>query len=305
MPIFSVATRTTPSAQVARRIAISVAAMTVQYWIAPVAHSWRPILAFSFLFLLVSRRGDTHPALAPLPPLSTWALTAFIGMHFVLLALALRFGRDLAIAAEGSALAASVLVASKLVVLVPILALFPARRSRSILLPLAPELAAATIALLTFDPDKLFKLIWPVYSPAIAGAMSFLVRPFMSGTHLVPGLDHVLVVGPARDMVLDISCSGLKGLVLFQILFAIILAVEWKDIRKLRSLVIYAAGCLLLLISNVLRLAIVFLTSNLTSDMVNPNWPLFILTLLALTWFTYDWVRAPRPAEGEVPRLAT
>lgn len=292
MPDSGFAGRESAFAQVASRVALSLAVMSLLNYLNPLAHSWKPVLALSFFLILVIRRQQAHAPLSPLPHLSMRALAFFVALNVILIMFFLRFGTELAFAAERSSASALLLAFSKLLTVVPVAALFAAPAVT--LRPLAPEAITAIIALLTFDPGRFFVLIWPAYSHVVASTIMILSRPFLPGVHLVPGLTHVLVVGPTRDMLLDMSCSGIKGIVLFQVLFAMMLLLEWNHINKARALFFYGAGCALLLAANMVRLAIVFLSSNLTSGTVNPSWPLFILTLLLLTWFTYDWMMPPQ-----------
>lgn len=280
-------------AQLLLRVFLGLTPMATAYWLAPTFFSWKPALALLlFAGLLLVRRQE--PRLSQiLPPLSVRALLLFMLLYAVLASLALCYSREIAAAVHISPLLSLAFALSKVLALLPAFALFPL--SRGFLRAVSHEAAAACLGLFTFSPDRFFELIWPLYSRVIAVVIAALCHPLLPATYITAGTDGPVVVGPRVDMVLGISCSGIRSIVLFQFLFAVIVIARWNTLNRLRSLVFYISTCAALLLANWVRLAIVHLTANLTSTTVNLGWPLFVLTFVVLIWQTYDWMTPPQP----------
>jgi hypothetical protein len=283
--------RTSACARILRRIALVLMALVVQALLVPGLNARAPFLATLAFALVIVARCWSPQGLPILPPLSPRIIVSFVACHGLLGAFAHNFSAELVASRDSFSLAASVISVSKLLVLVPSVLLFPG--NKGFVRQLAPELAAALLVLFTYAPERLFHLIWPVYSRLLGAAIASLSALFVSGAHLVAGTDSAVVIGPALDMYLDVSCSGISGLTLFQLVFGFIVVFEWNRVKGTRALLCYAVGASVFLVANCLRLVIVFVTGNVTSLGLNLNayaWILFVVIFLGLLRICHNWL---------------
>lgn len=283
-------------AQILVRLALGMAGIATHYWLVPVSYSWKPLLPLVLLALLTVARSRAPRALPSPGPLSFWTLSAFVFLHAVLLAAAFHFAPLIAGTQHTQGLWPSIVAIGKLFLLLPTFVLFAG--SRKFLQEMSAELAAVAIALFTFDPERFFTLVWPYYSTVVGHVITFVARPFVPGTHLTSATEGALVVGPNVDMLLGVSCSGIKSIVLFQVVFTFILIAEWNHINRSGALFFYSIACAALLLANTIRLTVVYLTLNLTDNAINLSWPLFLLTFLVLSWFARERLAGPPLTAG-------
>jgi hypothetical protein len=283
-------TTKTACAQIIGRIAISLLACAIHVLLLPSSYAEAPLLALVAFAILVFVRRGSRIGVARLPLLSAGRILVFAACHVLLLAIAFHYGAHLRSAATYS-FTGSLLAALKLLILAPTIVLFPV--NRMFLRQIAPELMAALVVLLTIHPVRHFQLIWPAYSNLLGAAITHASALLVPSASFAPGTDGVVVAGPAVDLHIEFSCSGVNGVTLFQLVFGMIVAVEWNRIAKLRALICYAGGVLGYLVANFLRLLLVFLSGNLVSHTVNLNVALFALGFMALVRYCYEWMVPP------------
>ncbi len=291
-------------ARILGRIALIVVALAVQALFVPGLSTKAPFFAIAAFAVLVVVRARSPQGLPNLPPLSVQRIVGFVACHAALGAFAYNVSGALAASRDNYSFAASLISLSKLLVLVPSLLLFPA--DRKFVRQLAPELTASLIVLFTYSPARLFQLIWPTYSHLLGATIASVSAMFVSGVYLLPTTGSAIVVGPALDMYLDVSCSGISGLTLFQLVFGMIVALEWNRIKGARALVCYAAGGSVFLLANCVRLVIVFVTGNLFSASMDLNayaWVLFVVIFLGLVRISHQWLMLvpARPKKNRTP----
>ena len=158
-----------------------------------------------------------------------------------------------------------------------------------------PELLAAIVVLLTFFPQRLLTMLWPWYSQTLGRAAYALAALFVPNLICVAGPIPTLA-GPKLDVAIMYECSGIDGVCLFQALFALVAAVDWRSLNKSRVLIAYFAGITTMLVANFLRISLLAILGNrgLTTWIVrqhgNFGWTVFTLTFLAFLWISYEWM---------------
>jgi exosortase/archaeosortase family protein len=264
-------------------------AISVHDVLVPASYSPRPFYALAaFATLVFVRRRSLVYAL---PRLSAPRVMVFVCAHLLLLVTAYYFAGALQSSLGDYSLAASVLAAGKVVVVLPILVLFPA--DRRLLDQVTPELLATLIVLFTYFPGRYFQVVWPAYSQLLVAWIGRICTWFVPGTQWMQTANGPLLVGPSVDMTFGFACSGIAGVNLFQLVFGIVLAIEWTRIHKVRALICYACGLLVYLFANALRLITLFVFGNRISpkiDLDTFGWVLFALTFWAILRVSYDWM---------------
>ncbi len=290
-------------------IALTLAALCLAYMVVPGLSNVTPLLACAFLLALLVQRLRSGPIPiapvrvapirvgpiedAPAPPpasiINRWRLVLFLLLEAAVF-LGIWFLPNSAAASPGF-----VFAGARYCVLLPPLVLLPwpawLRSARVYRF----ECLAALLALLTFYPHRAFMAAWPQYSQVLGHAVYFLSRPFVAFLQYVPDASPTLL-GPSLDVTILFGCSGLQAIKLFQILFAMVLVVDWTRLNRRRALVGYSLGLAIALLSNVVRIVLLVVLGNrLSPDLIlrlhfGAGWVFFALVFSACLWLSYDWL---------------
>jgi len=83
---------------------------------------------------------------------------------------------------------------------------------------------------------------------------------------------------------------------LFQLLFGILVIVDWNELNRLRTFLGYLAGIGVLLLANVLRIALLVITGNrisadlVVSEHLPASWLVIAVALIAYIVVVYPWM---------------
>jgi len=191
-------------------------------------------------------------------------------------------------------------MACKFLVFLPSGVLLPVSEWRRLTSRYGGELVSAGVALLTFFPYRLFALVWPIYSQVLGHFVFALAGFFVPGLGYQPSANPLLT-GPALDIEIEPGCSGLDGIRVFQLVFALLLVTDWDRLQRRRALVGYFTGIGWVLLSNGLRIVIMVVLGNrVSADLVaryhlSAGWIFFTAVVLTYILGTYRWLLAPRP----------
>ena len=157
------------------------------------------------------------------------------------------------------------------------------------------ELVVAAIALVSFFPHRLFLMAWPWYSQILGRVVQELSRPFVAGMQYIPSPSPTLV-GPHLDVAILFLCSGLQAIKLFQLLFGLVVVVDWAALNRRRTLAAYLGGLGFMLLANSLRIALIFVIGNHVSAgavvdyHVSAGWVFFTVVFWFYLLLAYRWI---------------
>jgi exosortase/archaeosortase family protein len=247
---------------------LTFSAILADQFAATSLHTSTPLWAILALFLLVWRRGDT-PLSSQLPTatlrLNALRVALFLTLHLVLILTA----RSLSAASQASLPRLSgtiedsswLFAALKLVVLLPVLVLFPLRSWRTFALNYRAEFIAALVVLLTFFPRRAMDALWPWYGQVLGRVVYLLAWPLAPALGYIKGL-YPVITGPSLDVTILLGCSGFNGVELFDYLFGLVAFCDWNRLSKGRALIAYFAGVLAMLFGNALRISSMVVFGN-------------------------------------------
>lgn len=215
-----------------------------------------PLWAVAVCLILVWRRsaGFDREANA-VPSGSRFARIAlFVLAHLCIVGIGLAISRDFAANVSGTLSPGGVmLMALKFSVLLPTLVLLPCRRWRFLASSYAAEGIAGLVVLFTFFPSRALSTIWPWYGQLLGQSVFAVARVFARPLSYVASFTPT-IQGPALDVTILPSCSGISGIELFDYLFAFVAVLDWNSLRKGRMLAAYFAGVAVMLAGNALRI---------------------------------------------------
>lgn len=281
----------------------SLFAVLVDNWAAPAVHNQSPFWALGFLLALILRRQPREDPVEGTGTTLNWAwprAALFVLLHAGIVLLGRSASETLVQAASQPTLGSGAIASLKLLVLLPTLALFPPLAWRPLARKYAAELITAGIVLLTWNPSRLFETVWPSYSAYLGRFVYALGGLFVAGLGYVPGAIPTLI-GPKLDVSILFACSGLNGVKLFQILFGVMLLVDWNRLKKMRALAAYFAGLVAMLVANALRIALLVVLGNrVSADLVvrfhiDAGWVFFTSTFLVFLVISYRWLLGSSP----------
>lgn len=273
--------------------AISAVAIWADYLFAPVLNVATPPLVCGLIavLLLRSRSGTSAEQDGDSAVITRPRLALFLLLHGGLSILA-----SLATAGLFSQFN-PLLSAAKYLVLAPAFLLLPwtawkcsVRRHRAAYL-------AAAVALLTVYPHRIFTLAWPWYSQILGQVVYAFSEPFVSGLQYVAHPDPRLLADRLNVMIV-FGCSGLRAIGMFQIVFAIILLLDWPAINRRRALLGYVSGLAMMLAANALRIVLVVVIGNhfapgLVARFHMPaGWVFFGAVVATYAWSGFGWLTA-------------
>jgi exosortase/archaeosortase family protein len=281
------------------RLFLCLVAIGCDYFLAPALYNGSTLWATAALTLLIFRRGQAATAgsaEAAIARLSAVRITVFVALHVGIVISGHYFSYALASAAASDAFAAASFAAAKLLILLPVVVLFSWEDWPGLLRKYRAEFVGAFVVLFTFFPYRLFHTVWPTYSHVIAKLSFYGAKPFVAGLVF---LNQPIpeIVGPKIDLAIVFWCSGFSALAIFDVLVALIAFLDWNDLDPKRVFVVYIAGCLAILVANVVRITLLVLVGNLLDPKyaigrfhVNAGWVFFALVYLAIFSASYRWM---------------
>jgi exosortase/archaeosortase family protein len=256
--------RSTRDTRFCAGILFTLVALVFDYTLAPALYSGSTLAALTVLLLLAYRQSRGKQPLPAAPLLSWPRLLIFGSLHALLILAGRHSASPLQFAALHYSAMTSAMVAGKLIVFLPSLALFPMHAWREFGRRYRWEMIAAVVVLFTFFPYRLFQLVFPYYSPLL-GAFVYHAAHLFLPTLTYAGGVQPLIVGPSLDVRIIFECTGADGVNLFDWLFGFVLLVEWGRCNKLRALISYAGGVAAILAANAVRIILMVLVGNLIS----------------------------------------
>jgi exosortase/archaeosortase family protein len=291
---------------------LTLIAIGLDQFLSPILYSSSPLWATATWILLVWRRGE-----AALPPgsdqlhfsLSTRRLTAFFAAHLLIVVAARWFTEALQPLAGRVSLGGTLLAGMKLCVLAPTLALLPLVQWKRILSLYTAEAIAGLVVLITFFPRRTLESLWPWYGQVL-GRFVYLLASFMA-----PGLGYIrsltpTLTGPDLDVTIILDCSGINGIELFDLLFGLVVILDWNRLCKLRTLLAYFAGIFAMFLGNALRITSFVVLGNhgfaesIARFHIAAGWIFFSVVFLVYLCLTYGWMLNKKSALAE-PQTVT
>lgn len=284
---------------------LTLVAICVDYALAPALNVWNPALSCGFLLLLLLRRGSSHPpcgAMATTPAIARKKprILLFFLIHLTAVGIFRLLPSPIANLQHGG-IAEIAFAAAKYLIPLPTILLLTRAEWRRFEKLYRAEWVASSILLFTFFPYRLFSFIWPWYSRLLGRLVYAAAQPLVSGLAYIPWPAPTLL-GPRLDVTIDFSCNGLQGVKLFQIIFAIILVLDWTLLNRKRALSGYFAGLAMMLAANAARIVLlVALGNHISPDLilryhVGAGWIFFAGAFLAYLLLAYNWLVAPAHA---------
>ena len=246
-----------------------------------------------FLLLLTHRAAEIRAAVRQVVALRLWRIATFALLHAAVIAATWRMSR-LGIITTREALLPVTIAAAKYVVILPTLVLLSPGAWTRLARLYRPELIAALVALVTL-PSRMWVISWPWYSSVLAHAIFLLSAPFVSGLRYIEATFPTLS-GPTLDTTITLACGGMLIVQLFQLLFGILVIVDWSELNCLRTFLGYLAGIGVLLLANVLRIALLVITGNrisadlVVSEHLPASWLVIAVALIAYIVVVYPWM---------------
>lgn len=277
-------------------LTLTVAAVCLDSWLVPALNTVVPIFSSGLLLILALRRSSSLPspsASSTIPPLALWRVVCFLGLHLFLIGACAAFG-DLWKGTHSTGFALA-LAASKYLILAPTSILLSYSDWRHFVRLYRAECIAASIALLTLFPLRLFTLAWPWYGQLLGRCVFALSHFFVPGTQYLAALTPTLM-GPNLQVTIVFGCAGLQAIKLFQIVFTLALAMDWNHLNRRRAVAVYFGGLAAILMANAFRITLLFVLGNtflrhrVLEYHLTGGWIFFTLALVIYLLVTYRWM---------------
>jgi exosortase/archaeosortase family protein len=276
-------------------LALTLGAVCLVSWLVPDLNTVAPAFSCGLLLILALRSSANklQSIGKAASPISLWRICSFLFLHLGLIGAGMALG-GIWNRAHSSILAAA-LAASKYLVLAPTAVLLSRAAWRHFDRLYRAEWIAAAIALASFFPLRIFTMAWPWYGQALGHSVLALARLFVPGTQYVAALTPTLI-GPNLEVTIVFGCSGLQGIKLFQMLFALVLVMDWNELNRRRAVAAYFGGLAAMLIANVIRITLLFVLGNTSLQNgvleyhLTGGWILFTLAFIAYLLATYRWM---------------
>jgi exosortase/archaeosortase family protein len=279
-------------------LTLTLVAIAVDQFSAPVLHSTSPLWATTACLLLVWRRGkiSSPPAGAPFELfISAARLAAFVAAHGAFIFSARSLDSTLQAASGAMTVEGTLFAAWKLIVLAPTVILFPLAAWKKIARIYFPEAIVGLVVLLTFFPSRALGTFWPWYGQALGRFVHTLARIFVPRLAYLANSNPTLS-GPELDVNIVPECSGIDGLELFDYLFGLVVFLDWNRLRKGRALFAYFAGLMAMLLGNAIRITSLVVFGNrgfaesVSRFHIYAGWIFFSAVFLAYLSLTYGWM---------------
>jgi len=218
-------------------VLLTTIALSLDYICAPrLINSKIIVTSAFFLVLLTHRAAGIRTVGRQVAALRRWRIGMFALLHVAVIAAAWSMSR-LGIVATRDALLPIPIAAAKYLIILPTLLLLPLGAWTRFARLYRPELIAAVVALATL-PSRIWAISWPWYSSVLAHAIFLLSAPFVSGLRYIQATFPTLS-GPTLDTTITLACGGMLIVQLFQLLFGIVLIIDWNEMNPLRTFVGY------------------------------------------------------------------
>jgi exosortase/archaeosortase family protein len=291
---------------------LTLIAVTLDQFFSPILYSSSPLWATATWVLLVWRRGETS-----FPPgndqlhfsFSTQRVTAFFAAHLLIVFAARWFTEALQPLAGSVSLGGTLLAGMKLCVLAPTLALLPRVQWRRILSLYTAEAITGLVLLITFFPRRTLESLWPWYGQVLARFVYFLADLMVPGIGYIRSLTPTLT-GPDLDVTIILDCSGINGFELFDLLFGLVVILDWNRLCKRRTFLSYFAGLFAMFLGNALRITSFVVLGNhgfaesITRVHIAAGWIFFSVVFLVYLCLTYGWMLNKKSASAEPQTVA-
>jgi exosortase/archaeosortase family protein len=276
-------------------IALTLLAVSFDYAVAPPHRTSTPIVVSAFLLCLLVRRLYFDPVEpAGLSFWAPWRLVIFVLLHLGLAGLARSFATQPEIASQALSVA-PITAIRKFLVIVPSFVLLPRSGWQRVFRLYRAEWVATSVALATFAPYRIFAAAWPVYSRVLAHFVQAIAGLFVPDIKYQDAAAPILM-GPVLDVVILPTCSGIDGILLFQLLYALLIIADWYRLGRRRALIGYFVGIATMLLANALRIAgMVVIGNRLSPELVlryhlNAGWIFFASVFLFYLLASYPWL---------------
>jgi exosortase/archaeosortase family protein len=278
-------------------LCVTTAVLYLDYALTSALINIKPALCCGFLLALLGRHLSSNRAFtqcAGAPPIKLWHGLLFILSHLAVIGTAWKLSK-MGIAYDRNLAPPAYIVAARYLIIVPTILLLPWEAWCRFDRLYRAEWMSAVIALLTFNPGRLFATAWPWYSSALAHFVYALANPFVSGLQY-DGMSFATLSGPALDTTITFDCGGLRIIELFQFLFGLILIVDWNELNRRRALVGYFAGLVMILLANASRIALLVIVGNsvsvdlVMSQHVSASWLFIAIALVGYVLVAYPWM---------------
>lgn len=282
--------------------ALSLGGICLDYLLAPALNTVTPALSCCLLLLLLLRRLSHDDALAQsavIGGISNRRLSVFLMLHLAGLALFRMVHTGIGADSPGNPPVGLSFAAAKYLVLLPTAFLLPWTGWRRFDRLYRAEWVAAVLALLTINPYRIFVAAWPWYCQGLGHFAHVLAQPFVANLQYV-SLPTPTITGPALDVRILFACNGLEAIKLFQMLFGLMLVVDWPVLNKRRALIGYFAGMAGMLLANAVRIALLVVAGNLAPHWtvqyhLTAGWVFFAIVVVVYIMSFYGWL-VQRPA---------
>jgi exosortase/archaeosortase family protein len=276
--------------------AITFLCLSFDYVLAPALRNTTPLVVSAFLLCLLVRRlsFDTVEA-SDSSHLASWRLISFLVLHLSIVGATRVLVGPRPETPDYTSSIATVTAACKFLVFLPGLVLLPRSGWQRFGRIYRAECVAAAVALLTFFPYRIFATAWPVYSQVLGHFVHALAGFFVPGLGYQVGAAPTLT-GPVLDVEIVSACSGLDGIRLFELLFALVVILDWDRVQRQRAVVGYFAGLAGMLFANALRITLMVVLGNrVSAELVvryhlNAGWIFFTSVFLLYLFVTYRWL---------------
>lgn len=239
-------------------------ALAIDYLLAPSLYNGSTLWACGGLLVLVLRGkkgGNYGDSKEPLVTERVLRFPMFVFLHVAFVVAGHALASLLRGASLSYTLTATATALTKFLVLLPTFILFPLAIWRRVARAFRSELVACMIVLFTFFPYRIFETLWPWYSQilahSVASIASWLVPNLVYRAGAIP-----MFAGPALKVSIVFACSGVESIRLFDLLFALVVAVEWRSLNKLKTLIAYLVGVVATLMANALRITLFVILGN-------------------------------------------
>lgn len=228
-------------------------------------------------------------------PERSWRLLLFAFLHISFVLVGRTWASSLHAASLTYTASGGATALLKFLILLPTILLLPPATWTGIIRTFRSELVASGVVFFTFFPHRIFETIWPWYSHVLGIAVCGVTRWFVPSLVCSAGITPSFS-GPKLEVSIIFACSGLDSLRLFQLLFGLIVAIEWKRLKKGRALIAYFAGLAMTLIANLLRISLLVILGNrgftewIMRQHVNAGWAVFTVAFLMFLTVSYNWM---------------
>jgi exosortase/archaeosortase family protein len=146
---------------------------------------------------------------------------------------------------------------------------------------------------------NIYQTVWPYFSRAVIEIVIFLFRFGSFDVHKnLADLSRPLLTVNHVSLIIAKGCSGIESQMLFILLYALIVFIDWKEIIKWRAVLLFLPGVIGMFLMNALRIYFLYLVAiyfsvdfAIRAFHTNAGWIIFVLYFVSFQYFTYSWLR--------------